>query len=146
MVSKKLLLNWAPLAIYPLLAVVWLLFTKKHDVFPLDDTYIHLAYVRNLVETGTLSINPGEASTGTSGPLWVGLLAFFYWLGADLYWTVVALSSIGLWWRCPYCCSWYFAFSEPGWSVPGLRDSASARMRHVWRPWSPAYYSYSTGT
>ena len=75
-----------------ILGVVWILFPKDPGIFPLDDAYIHLNYIKNLAETGALSFNPGELSTGTSSPLWVALIAPFYKLGFDPYWTVITLS------------------------------------------------------
>ena len=36
---------------------VWIAFPKSYGVFPLDDAYIHLVYISNLAETGTLSFN-----------------------------------------------------------------------------------------
>ncbi|MEW6365861.1 MAG: hypothetical protein AB1714_14625 [Acidobacteriota bacterium] len=57
-------------------------------MFPLDDAYIHLSYVKNLAETGALCFNPGEPSIGTSSPLWVAFLVPFYLAGLDMYWTV----------------------------------------------------------
>ena len=46
--------------------------------FPLDDTWIHLVYARNLVEQGGFYYNDGTAETGTTSPLWVVLLAGVY--------------------------------------------------------------------
>ena len=77
-----------------ILGVVWILFPKDPGIFPLDDAYIHLNYIKNLAETGSLSFNPGELSTGTSSPLWVALIAPFYKLGFDPYWTVITLSFV----------------------------------------------------
>ncbi len=44
---------------------------------PLDDSWIHLVYARNLAQRGELSYNPGEPETGFSSPLWVVLLSPF---------------------------------------------------------------------
>jgi hypothetical protein len=40
-----------------------------------DDTYIHMVYAKNLVAGHGWSFNPGEASYGSTSPLWVLLLA-----------------------------------------------------------------------
>ena len=85
--ENKPVSRWAFPAVIFLLFIIWFFFPKRAGVFPLDDAYIHLSYVRNLVDTGTFSLNPGEPSMGTSSPLWVVILAPFYLLGADLYWT-----------------------------------------------------------
>jgi len=44
--------------------------------FPLDDSWIHLAFARNLAAGHGLSINPGELVAGTTGPLWTALVSF----------------------------------------------------------------------
>ena len=82
-----------PLMVLITLGAVWAIFPKDPGIFPLDDAYIHLNYIENLAETGTLSFNPGELSTGTSSPLWVAIIAPFYKLGFDPYW-IVSLRSI----------------------------------------------------
>ncbi len=46
--------------------------------FPLDDTWIHLVYARNLWHSGYYAFNPGIATTGDTAPLWVLLLAPIY--------------------------------------------------------------------
>lgn len=43
--------------------------------FPLDDTWIHLQFARNLAEGHGFSFNPGVPSSGSSAPLWTLLLA-----------------------------------------------------------------------
>jgi len=63
----------------------------KPSVFPLDDTYIHLVYARNLAAGDGLCFNAGQASFGTSSPLWVGLLALCAKTGIDLRSAALAL-------------------------------------------------------
>ena len=43
--------------------------------FPLDDTWIHLHFARNLAEGGGFVYNPGVAVAGSTAPLWTLLLA-----------------------------------------------------------------------
>lgn len=43
--------------------------------FPLDDSYIHLQFARNLASGHGWSFNPGEPTPGATSPLWVMLLA-----------------------------------------------------------------------
>ncbi len=43
--------------------------------FPLDDTWIHLQFARNVAEGQGFSFNPGVSSSGSSAPLWTLVLA-----------------------------------------------------------------------
>ena len=43
--------------------------------FPLDDAWIHLTYARNLATHGEWAFVPGQASAGSTAPLWSALLA-----------------------------------------------------------------------
>jgi hypothetical protein len=46
------------------------------DIFPMDDSYIHLVYARNLAQDGQLYFNlPREQGVGTTSLVWVWLLA-----------------------------------------------------------------------
>lgn len=49
--------------------------------FPLDDTWIHLQFARNIAEGHGFSFNPGVPSSGSSAPLWTLLLALPMALG-----------------------------------------------------------------
>ncbi|HEX2644168.1 MAG TPA: hypothetical protein VHU81_14330, partial [Thermoanaerobaculia bacterium] len=56
--------------------------------FPLDDSWIHLQFARNLAEGHGLSYNPGELVTGSTAPLWTALLALlFYVPGSVIVWS-----------------------------------------------------------
>ena len=56
--------------------------------FPLDDSWIHLQFARNLAAGQGLSYNPGELVTGSTAPLWTALLAVLFLLpGNILAWT-----------------------------------------------------------
>ena len=60
--------------------------------FPMDDTYIHFVYARNLAEHGKLMFNfPDEKGVGTSSPLWVLLLAGGYAVGVPLHLVAKAM-------------------------------------------------------
>ena len=50
---------------------------------PLDDTWIHLVYAKNLAEHGWFFYNPGVPAAGMSSPLWVILLAIPLRIGLD---------------------------------------------------------------
>ncbi len=56
--------------------------------FPLDDSWIHLQFARNLAAGWGLSYNPGELVTGSTAPLWTALLSLLFLLpGNVLAWT-----------------------------------------------------------
>ncbi len=80
-------------------ATIALLFAASQPrTFPLDDAYIHLAYGKSLAFSGTLGLNPGESSLGTSSPLWALVLVPLFWIFRDPYWslhTVSLLSVLG---------------------------------------------------
>lgn len=48
--------------------------------FPLDDSWIHQTYARNLAETGQWAFVPGEPSAASTSPLYTVVLAVGYWL------------------------------------------------------------------
>jgi len=56
--------------------------------FPLDDSFIHLQFARNLAFGHGLSYNAGEVVTGSTAPLWTALLALLFYLpGSVFVWT-----------------------------------------------------------
>ena len=56
--------------------------------YPLDDAWIHQTYARNLAELGEWSFVPGQASAGSTSPLWTILIAIGYALGVQpAFWT-----------------------------------------------------------
>jgi hypothetical protein len=56
--------------------------------FPLDDSWIHLQFAKNLAHGHGLSYNPGERVTGSTAPLWTALLALLFYLpGNVVLWT-----------------------------------------------------------
>lgn len=68
--------------------------------FPLDDSWIHLQFARNLAAGRGLSYNPGELVTGSTAPLWTALLSLLLPLpGNVLAWTKllgIALHAAGV--------------------------------------------------
>jgi arabinofuranosyltransferase len=61
--------------------------------FPLDDSWIHLHFARNIAEGAGFSYNPGVPVAGSTAPLWTLLLA----LGVALFGASVAVvKSIGV--------------------------------------------------
>jgi hypothetical protein len=56
--------------------------------FPLDDSWIHQTYARNLAESGQWAFFPGIPSGGSTAPLWSALLALGFLLHLSPYvWT-----------------------------------------------------------
>ena len=49
--------------------------------FPLDDSWIHQTYARNLAQNGEWAFIPGEPSAASTSPLYTVVLAIGYMLG-----------------------------------------------------------------
>ena len=67
--------------------------------FPLDDSWIHLTYARNLAVYGQWAFQLGHPSAGSTAPLWTFLLALGFWLHLAPYiWTYLlgGLALFGL--------------------------------------------------
>ena len=73
-----------------LIAVIYLLasgFTYSIG-FPLDDSWIHQTYARNLALRGEWAFRPSLPSAGSTSPLWSALLALGFLVGLSPYiWT-----------------------------------------------------------
>jgi hypothetical protein len=73
--------------------------------WPLDDSWIHLQFARNLAAGRGLAYNSGELVTGSTAPLWTALLALLAYLpGSPLAWAQLAgallyAASIDATWR-----------------------------------------------
>jgi hypothetical protein len=72
--------------------------------FPLDDSWIHLTYARNLALRGEWAFLPGVPSAGSTAPLWSALLAigfilrlapyaWMYFLGGLFLFTLAAFAE-----------------------------------------------------
>ncbi|MEM6701449.1 MAG: hypothetical protein AAF690_02030 [Acidobacteriota bacterium] len=55
------------------------LYLLEEPAFPLDDSWIHLQFARNLAAGEGMSFHPGRAVAGSTAPLWTGLLALGAW-------------------------------------------------------------------
>lgn len=69
--------------------------------FPLDDSWIHATYARNLAVSHEWAFQLGQRSAGSTSPFWTLLLTPGYWLGlAPLWWSYflgfVTLAGLGL--------------------------------------------------
>ncbi|HSJ89489.1 MAG TPA: hypothetical protein VK909_19920 [Anaerolineales bacterium] len=79
------------IAIAALIAVLFYLLVSAWIFrvgFPLDDTWIHLTYARNLADYGQWAFRLGERSAGSTAPLWTFLLGIGFLLKLAPYiWT-----------------------------------------------------------
>lgn len=66
--------------------------------FPLDDSWIHQTYARNLAESGRWAYVPGVSSSGSTAPLWTLLLALGYLLRLPYLWWAYLLGTACLVW------------------------------------------------
>lgn len=68
----------------------------KHFMLPLDDSYIHLQYARQLAKLEVFSYTPGaDPSGGATSPLWVMLLAPFFVMGMKGVMGAIAAFALG---------------------------------------------------
>lgn len=65
--------------------------------FPLDDTWIHLTFARNLAEHGEWSFRLGVPSAGSTSPLWSTLLALGFLLNLEPYIWTYFLGLLTMW-------------------------------------------------
>ncbi|HEY5313009.1 MAG TPA: hypothetical protein VIK18_10840, partial [Pirellulales bacterium] len=131
-------------------------------IYPLDDTYIHMALARNLAFHGTWGVTPGEFSSSSSSPLWTLCLAGAFALGGPNDLLPLALNigaGIGL-----LTTAWYFGHRQQwsaGWNfavllgiliLTPLPSLAVLGMEHVLQAWTSLaliclaveLFSYST--
>lgn len=59
--------------------------------FPLDDSWIHLHFARNLAEGGGFAYNPGRPVAGSTAPLWTLLIAAGVFVGGNPIWVAKTL-------------------------------------------------------
>ena len=82
---------WIFLAVAALAAVLLYLLISRLTFrigFPLDDSWIHLTYARNLAEHGEWAFQLGQRSAGSTAPLWTVLLSIGFLFGLAPYaWT-----------------------------------------------------------
>jgi hypothetical protein len=65
--------------------------------FPLDDSWIHLTYARNMALNGEWAFQPGVPSAGSTAPLWTALLSIGFLLNLAPYIWTYLLGAILLW-------------------------------------------------
>ena len=88
-------------ALLAVLAYAGLAAWQGQSGYPLDDAWIHQTYARNLAQSGRWAFVPGQASAGSTAPLWTLLLSPAYLLRLPpLPWTIL------LGWLCLVWCAW----------------------------------------
>ena len=65
--------------------------------FPLDDSWIHLTYARNLAVYGEWAFQPGKPSAGSTAPLWTALLSIGFFIKLAPYIWTYLLGAVLLW-------------------------------------------------
>jgi hypothetical protein len=96
--------SWVVIAFAALIAVLFYLISSElifRIGFPLDDSWIHLTYARNLAEHGEWAFRLGERSAGSTAPLWTVLLSIGFLIGLAPYiwtyllgWAVLTLLAV----------------------------------------------------
>jgi hypothetical protein len=92
--------NWLILALISILSVASYLAVSAVTYrvgFPLDDSWIHQTYARNLALLGEWSFIPGQPSGGSTSPLWSAMLAIGFWLKLGPYVWAYTLGAAALW-------------------------------------------------
>jgi hypothetical protein len=90
-----------------LIAIIYLLasyFTYSIG-FPLDDSWIHQTYARNLALRGEWAFRPGLISAGSTSPLWSALLAIGFVLHLSPYIWTYFLGALSLF-ALAVLCEW----------------------------------------
>lgn len=64
---------------------------------PLDDSWIHMQFARNLATGGGFSFNAGEPVSGSTAPLWTLLLSLAHALPGDAVLTAKGFGLVLLW-------------------------------------------------
>lgn len=90
-----------------LIAAIYLLASRfTYAVgFPLDDSWIHQTYARNLAQNGEWAFRPGIPSAGSTAPLWSALLALGFSLRLAPYIWTFALGIVTLF-ALAALCEW----------------------------------------
>lgn len=109
--------NWLPqtVIVISVIAASIIYLWPSAIEFPMDDTYIHFVYVKNLSEKGGLFFNSAEEiGVGTSSILWVLMLVAGNWFNLSMHWvakvagiTTLTAMGIGLYHLLrPFISSW----------------------------------------
>ncbi|MBI5354389.1 MAG: hypothetical protein HZB50_17245 [Chloroflexi bacterium] len=90
-----------------LIAIIYLLTSQFTYAigFPLDDSWIHQTYARNLALRGEWAFRPGILSAGSTSPLWSALLALGFLLRLSPYIWTYLLGAVTLF-ALSVLCEW----------------------------------------
>jgi hypothetical protein len=112
-----------------LIAIIYLLTSQfTYGIgFPLDDSWIHQTYARNLALRGEWAFRPGIPSAGSTSPLWSALLAIGFLFRLSPYIWTFSLGAVIL-----------FALAVVSeWAVRKLADSYRPRI-----PWVGIFIAF----
>ena len=90
-----------------LIAIIYLLASQFTYAigFPLDDSWIHQTYARNLASRGEWAFRPGIPSAGSTSPLWSALLAVGFLIRLSPYIWTYLLGALTLF-ALAVLCEW----------------------------------------
>jgi hypothetical protein len=94
--NKKTVLQLALICAFSLIAYLLASHFYYRNGFPLDDSWIHLTYARNLALHGEWAFQPGKSTAGSTAPLWTLLLAIGFLLKLGPYLWTYLLGGIAL--------------------------------------------------
>lgn len=97
---------------------------------PLDDVYIHFQFARNLATGHGLAFNPDQPTPGSTSPLWVLLLAGFYWLSDMLFLPTRLVSAVAflLTSVATYALAWRLLNDRGAALLTGILTALSGRL------------------
>jgi hypothetical protein len=112
-----------------LIVIIYLLTSHfTYDIgFPLDDSWIHQTYARNLALRSEWAFRPGIPSAGSTAPLWSALLALGFLLRLSPYIWTYLLGAVTLFALAVIC----------EWAVRTLIDSYRPRF-----PWVGIFIAF----
>jgi len=89
------------------IALIYLLASQFNYAigFPLDDSWIHQTYARNLAERAEWAFRPGIPSAGSTAPFWSALLAFGFLIRLSPYIWTYLLGAVTLF-ALAVVCEW----------------------------------------
>ena len=95
--SKKTIWQLGLISAFSLFFYLIFCYLYYWNGFPLDDSWIHLTYARNLAQYGEWAFQPGKPSAGSTAPLWTFLLAIGFLLKLGPYIWTYLLGGLALW-------------------------------------------------
>lgn len=120
---------WIVAGAVVLIAIIYLLTSQiTYGIgFPLDDSWIHQTYARNLALRGEWAFRPGIPSAGSTAPLWSALLAIGFLIRLSPYIWTYFLGAVTLFALAVLC----------EWAVRKLVDSYHPRF-----PWVGIFIAF----